>query len=198
MPNQSTPGSIGNDLFVPNIPITSSGRAIQFRLGFATEWGLESGLFSQEFVLTLHDEAGAELDSMILVVRVDVPPAVALRIVGASGNSPLKRINLGILDPEAVNTSDPFGLRVWSTSPYRVEFVSENLGTLRKVNGDATIPYSLRMSGAEVNLEGTNVRVFAEGTEALGDLHPLRVTVEPFFAEAGRYSDRIQVSVSAI
>lgn len=198
LPNLSTVGAIGDDLLIPNIPTTSNGRALPFRLGFPTEWGLQAGLYSQEFVLSLHDQTGALLDTMVLVVRIDVPPAVALRIVGASGNSPIKRINLGILDPDAINRSDPFGLRIWSTSPYRVEFQSENLGSLRHNNGEGEIPYSLLMSGSEVNLEGTNVRVFTEHTSSLGDLHPLRVLVQPFFAEAGRYSDRVEVSVSAI
>ncbi|MEP0191733.1 MAG: hypothetical protein ABJP70_14035 [Erythrobacter sp.] len=198
LPNQSTPGSIGSDLFVPNIPVVSSGRMVPFRLGFATEWGLERGNFAQEFVLTLHDQAGTELDSMILIVRIDVPPAVALRIVGASGDNPVRRINLGILDPQEINRSDPFGLRIWSTSPYQVEFSSENMGKLRKTTSLATIPYSLRMSGSEVDLEANDLRVFAQGTGSLGDFHPLRVVVDPFFAEAGNYSDRIQVSVSAI
>lgn len=198
LPNLSTTGSVGDDLFIANIPVNSAGRSVPFRLGFPTEWGLQAGLYSQEFVLSLHDQAGDLLDTMILVVRIDVPPAVALRIVGASGNSSIRRINLGTLDPDAVNRSDPFGLRIWSTSPYRVEFVSENLGKLRHTNGDSEIPYDLLMSGSEVDLEGANVRVFTEHTSSLGDLHPLRVLVEPFFAEAGRYSDRVQVSVSAI
>ena len=183
---------------MPNIPIISSGRTVPFRLGFATEWGLERGSIAQEFVLTLHDQAGTELDSMILIVRIDVPSAVALRIVGASGNNPVRRINLGILDPQEINRSDPFGLRIWSPAPYQVEFSSENMGKLRKTTSLATIPYSLRMSGAEIDLEANDQRVFPRGTGSLGDFHPLRVVVDPFFAEAGNYNDRIQVSVSAI
>lgn len=198
LPNESIPGSIGTDLFIPVIPGTRNGRAVPFRLGIPTEWGVAADVYREEFVVTLHDEGGLLLDTMFLIVVVDIPPAVEMRIVGAAGTNRIKRINLGMLDPQETNRSDPFGLRVWSTSPYRVEFASENLGKLRKEIGDDTIPYTLRMSGAKVDLEGANSREFPQHTGALGDFHSLRVTVDPFFAEAGRYSDQVTVSVSAI
>ncbi|QFT76073.1 hypothetical protein [Erythrobacter sp. THAF29] len=198
LPNQSVPGSTGTDLFIPAIPGTNNGRAVGMRLGIPTEWGLAAARYSDEFVVTLHDEGGALLDTMIVNVLVDIPPSVSMRIVGAAGTNRVKRINLGMLDPDATTRSDPFGLRIWSTSPYRVEFASENFGKLRKTIGEASIPYTLRMGGTRVELESANSREFPHHTSALGDFHPLRVEVEPFFSEAGRYSDRVTVSVSAI
>lgn len=195
---ESTPGSTGSDLLVRGIPGAGRGRNVAFQLGFPTEWGIQSGVFSSEYVMTLHDRTGALLDTLDLSVTVDIPPSVALRIVGATGTGRVRRINLGTLDPAAANRSDPFGLRIWSTSPYRVEFVSENQGSLRHDQGRDTIPYILRMRGRDVDLRSANSREFVRHTEALGDFHPLRIVVEPFFAEAGNYSDRVQVSVTAI
>ncbi len=196
--DDATAGPINNDLFLRGVPGSRNGRAVRVQLGFPTEWGLDAGTYSREFVATLRDANGTLVDTLELSVRVNIPSAVALRIVGASGRGSVRRINLGALDPDAFTRSDPFGLRIWSTSPYRVEFTSENQGVLRHSRGRDEIPYVLRMRGEKVDLMGANGREFVEHTDSLGDLHPLRVMVDPFFAEAGKYADRVRVSVSAI
>jgi spore coat protein U-like protein len=86
---------------------------------------------------------------------------------------------------------------VWSTSPYTISFVSENEGRLRHASAPNTIDYQLFMDGSEVNVMGLPAGMEPDGTDALGDFHPLQVQVQPFRARAGAYSDRVEVTVTA-
>lgn len=198
LPDPSVGSGAGSDLPINPIPEGASGRKLRLNLIAPTPWGLGAGQVQREYLLSLVDEAGREYDRAILRVSIQIAPAVALRIVGASGRGSVRSINLGFLDPKSVNRSDPFGLRVWSTTAYRVEFLSENRGVLRHVEDRGTIPYELWMDGTRLDLSTTAAMEFPEKTSSLGDLHRLQILVQPFFSRAGQYRDRVEVTVSAI
>lgn len=195
--NDRVSGTAGSDLTVPGIPSGSGGRAVPFVAGISTDWGIASGYYSEEFQLSLIDATGATTDTSLLTIQFNVPPSVALRIVGVTGTNEVAEINLGTLDPSARNRSDPFGLRIWSTSPYSVSFLSANAGNLEQVDGKDRIPYNLMMGGRPMDVVGSSPVTFGRHTPALGDLHRLAVTVAPFNALAGNYSDRVTVTVQA-
>ena len=63
------------------------------------------------------------LDTLLLTVNINVPQAVALRVVGATGSEAIARIHLGTVSPTTTTRSDPFGVRIWSTAGYRVNLL---------------------------------------------------------------------------
>lgn len=190
--------SAHSDLIVPNAPSDDNGAGVAFQLTLPTEWGLQSGFYGDLIELALLDPTGAEVDTMSLVLNIDIPRAVALRVVGATGNTPIARIHLGTLSATAPTTSDPFGVRIWSTSGYRVNVASENRGELVHGSDLDRLPYTLDFDQREANLAGGDSFLYPQHTPSLGRLHPLRVRVEPVTARAGDYADRITVTVTAV
>lgn len=197
LPSESSAPTSGSDLFVPSIPGGTAQRAVLFNIILPTEWGINSGTRSEELLVTLLDESQNVLDTMLLYINTYIPPAAELRIVGATGGDSIAEISLGTLDADTINYSDPFAVRVWSTAPYSVFFESENRGALLHETSSSRIPYTLRMNGTRVDLTGSTPRTFGLATDALGDIHPLSIAVEPFVAQAGDYSDRVSVTVTA-
>ena len=197
LPSEGSVASTRSDVFVPGLPGGANGRAVPFTLTFPTEWGVESGTRREEMLVTLFDEQGNAADTMLLNFDIYVPPTVDLRIVGVTGGDAIAELNLGELESDRINVSDPFAVRVWSTSPYSVSFVSEGNGALIHRDGISRIPYSLSMDGAKVDLSGGTPRSVGRATGPLGDAHPLLIEVRPFVAEAGDYVDRVSVTVTA-
>ncbi|GFM28674.1 hypothetical protein [Novosphingobium sp. PY1] len=197
LPTETSPGTTSSDVYVPGISGGTNGRALPFVLTVPGEWGMAAGTRQEQLLLSLIGTDGTVFDTMILNIVIDVPPSVELRIVGVTGNNEIAGINLGTLDPQAVNVSDPFGVRIWSTSPYSVTFQSDHMGKLAHDSLGDAIPYKLRMDGSLVDVKGGQAVHFGTRTDSLGDLHPLEVTVEPFTARAGDYSDRVLVTVTA-
>lgn len=197
LPSESFPGTAASDLDIAQLPGNTNGLALPFRLTVPSDWGLAEGSQIEDLIVFLLDENGVVTDQLRLTIVLNVPPSIELRIVGATGRDVIASVNLGTLDPESVNTSSPFGIRVWSTSPYSVMFSSENNGRLVHTSAPSTIDYRLFMNGSEVNLVGLPAASEPDGTDALGDFHPLQVRVAPFRARAGDYSDRVEVTVSA-
>lgn len=195
--SETLPGTSASDLMISQLPPGPNGVSIPFRLNIASGWGLASGSQVNDLIVSLLDETGAVVDTMNLTISLTVPPAVEVRVVGVTGQSEIASINLGILDPLTTTTSDPFGVRVWSTSPYTVSFRSENEGRLMHSARADTIDYQLFMDGREVSTLGMTAAFVSSGTDALGNLHPTGVRVEPFRARAGNYSDRVEVTVTA-
>ncbi|MBC2778761.1 hypothetical protein [Parasphingopyxis marina] len=193
----STP-TIDSDLLIPNAPGGTQGRAVPFQLTLPSEWGMRSGLYSEQIELALLDPSGTEVDTMLLTINVRIPQAVAIRVVGATGTNDLTRINLGNLSSTAATRSDPFGVRVWSTSGYLVSFASENNGQLAHEGNLDQIDYELYFDGQNVNLAGGDSFLFADFTPSLGRVHPLRARVGPVTARAGHYEDRVTITVTAV
>lgn len=197
LPSEVSVPSTRSDVFVPGLPSGANGRAVPFRLTFPTEWGIASGSRREEILVTLLDDQGNVVDTMLLYFDIHVPPSVDLRIVGATGANSIAEIDLGDLESGRVNVSDPFAVRVWSTSPYSLSFSSEGSGALIHRDGLGRIIYSLRMNGAKVDLTGGTSLSVGRATSALGDAHPLLIEVPPFVANAGDYADRVSVTVTA-
>lgn len=195
--SETLPGTAASDLTIPQLPPGQNGLSVPFRLNIPSGWGLASGSQVNDLIVSLLDESGAVVDTMNLTISLTVPPSVEVRVVGVTGHSEIASINLGILDPLTTTTSDPFGVRVWSTSPYTVSFRSENDGRLMHSARADKIDYQLFMDGREVSTLGMAAAFVPSGTDALGNLHPAGVRVEPFRARAGNYSDRVEVTVTA-
>ena len=121
-----------------------------------------------------------------------------MRLVGATGTETIRSINLGTIGKERPNQSDPFGVRVWSTSPYSVSFTSENAGVLAHEAGLDQIPYDLRMDNMLVNLVTGSEFTIPSVAPPLGIIHRLSVRAGPATARAGSYSDRVTVTVSPL
>ncbi|MEE4209938.1 MAG: hypothetical protein V2I43_11785 [Parvularcula sp.] len=198
LPSDISAASSSSDLFIPGIPGGGIGsRVIPLRFAFPIEWGISSGVTSETLLVQLIDETGTAFDELVLTVNLTVLPTVEMRIVGATGSDRIARLDLGTLNPRIINRSDPFGVRVWSTSPYTVTFASNNVGNLAHETASDRIEYELRAAGRIVDLSGSSPGALGRKTDALGDFHPLEILVPPFVAQAGQYSDRVTVTVSA-
>lgn len=190
--------TLNSDLIIPNAPAGPQGRAVPFQITIPSEWGLKAGNYGEQIELSLLDVNGVEVDSLLLNINIRVPEAVALRVVGATGNGDVARINLGNLSSSAVTTSDPFAVRIWSTSGYRVAFASDNGGRLVHADNLDRFAYKLYFDGQSVNLAGADSFVFPDHTPSLGRIHPLRVEAGPVRARAGFYEDRVTVTVTPV
>lgn len=200
LPDESTGGSSDSDIDIANAPPGPQGRNIPFHIAIATEWGLRAGTYVEKLQLSLFDDAGNITDRSTLTITIIIPAAVSIRIVGAvgrGGGGPA-RVDLGELSKTEETRSDPFGARIFSTAPHVVSFVSANLGNLLHENARDQIPYRLRFDGTLVNLAGANEFVYPFHTPQAGVMRPLDITVPPVVAPAGRYSDRVTVSVTAM
>lgn len=195
--NESQPGTSASDLAIANLPSGNNGANFPFRISVASGWGMASGSQTDDLLVLLLDQTGAVVDTMMLTITFDVPPAVEVRVVGVTGQNAIASIDLGELNPRETTVSAPFGVRIWSTSPYTVSFLSQNQGSLVHGNLTSKISYRLFMDGQQINVRGAPAAYVPQPTNALGDLHPLNVRVEPFVARAGEYSDRVEVTVTA-
>lgn len=187
-----------SDLPVANAPSDDRGANVAFQLTLPTEWGLQSGFYGEQIELSLLDPAGAEVDTLTLSLNIDIPRAVALRVVGATGDTSVARIHLGTLSSTEPTASDPFGVRIWSTAGYRVSVLSENRGELVHSSNLDRLPYELDFDRHAVDLRGADSFLYPLHTSSLGRLHPLRVRVGPVNARAGDYADRVTVTVTAV
>lgn len=201
LPNPASGGTADSDVVVANAPPGPQGRAVPFQIGVPTEWGLRAGTYVEQLQLMLIDGAGNVADRSTLTLTIIIPPAVSLRLVGAviggEGGGPAQ-VDLGSLSSTQETRSQPFGARIFSTAPYAVRFSSVNLGNLLHEHGREQIPYRLYFDGALVNLEGANAFPYLQHTPKAGVLRPLNIAVPPVVALAGRYSDRVTVTVTAM
>ncbi|MGB3626961.1 MAG: hypothetical protein WA989_14105 [Henriciella sp.] len=177
------------------IPANSDLR-IAFNFAIDLDWGTRSGSYNQRFLLSLIDEATTTQTALTEInLLLDVPPAIRLRFVGNND-----RLDLGALSDETTTVSPPFGLRIFSTSPYEVAVSSENQGALVQQNGRARIPYFMKLAGRQLDLAvAADILTFANSPGRLGRVLPIIVLVPPAKNRlAGRYSDTVTVTVSTI
>lgn len=198
LPTEASAATAESDFLVNGIPGGANGRAVPFIVTVPTRWGIEAGFRSEQFLLTLLDAAGEVLDRHVLTINMQIPSSVSMRLVGATGTETIRSINLGTIGKERPNQSDPFGVRVWSTSPYSVSFTSENAGVLAHEAGLDQIPYDLRMDNMLVNLVTGSEFTIPSVAPPLGIIHRLSVQAGPATARAGSYSDRVTVTVSPL
>lgn len=197
LPRETAPGSSSSDLRISQVPAGRNGFSLPFQLGVPSGWGALSGTQTEDLEIQLVDDLGQVVDTLPLTIQIVIPPAAEVRLVGATGTDPIARIDLGELDPTTLNVSERFGVRVWSTSAYTVQFQSQNRGELVHSENRGRIPYELLMDQRPVSVVGGIAKQVPNGTDALGEVHPLLLQVRPFNARAGDYSDRVQVTVTA-
>lgn len=201
LPASDAGGTTRSDVVLANAPAGPSGRAVPFQIGVETEWGLRAGTYVEQLELSLVDSGGTITDRKKLTITITIPAAVSIRLVGAviggGGGGPAS-IDLGTLSSSAETRSQPFGARILSTSPYVVSLNSINSGKLAQDEGSAEILYRLTFDGALVDLSGANLFPYLSATPKSGDFRPMSLVVTPVSAPAGRYSDRITVTLSAL
>lgn len=201
LPDLSSGGTTESDVVIANAPPGPQGRAIPFQIGVPTEWGLRAGSYVEQLQLSLVDDAGNVVDRATLTLTIVIPSAVSLRLVGAvvggEGSGPAQ-VDLGNLSTSTETHADRFGARILSTAPYVVSLSSVNRGYLLHEHGREQVPYRLYFDGNLVDLAGSNEFPYFSHTPKAGDQHPISVVVPPVVAIAGRYSDRVTVTVTAI
>lgn len=200
LPDESSGATTDSDVDIANAPPGTPGRNVPFHLELPTEWGLRAGTYTEQLRLTLFDETGAITDRSTLTITIVIPVTVSIRLIGAVGggvDGPA-RVDLGELSKTTETRSDPFGALIFSTAPYVVNFDSDNLGNLMLEGGSERIPYELSFDGAPVNLSGANEFPYPTPTPKTGRIEPLSIVVQPVVAPAGRYSDRVTVTVTAM
>ncbi len=194
-------GTVDSDVIVADAPSGQQGRAIPFQIGVPTEWGLRAGTYVERLQLLLVDRNGNVADRSTLTVNVVIPPAVSLRLIGAVIGGETRgpaQIDLGNLSNTRETRSQRFGALILSTAPYVVRFTSANRGNLLHEQGSELIPYRLYFDGALVDLAGSPEFPYLQATPRGGDRRAMNIVVPPVVALAGRYSDRITVTVSAL
>jgi hypothetical protein len=197
LPLAGSAGTVNSDVEIENVPSNNQGRAVPFQITVPSGWGLKDGAYSEQLELSLLDSTGSSVDTFRLTINIIVPRAVALRIVGASGTDAIRRLNLGTLSSVGPTVSDPFGVRIWSTSPYRMTVRSANHGRLLHTNGSDQIEYRLTLDGELMNLTEESEVSVPGHTGSEGRMHPLVARVERVTAPAGDYHDRLTLTVSA-
>jgi len=192
-----TVGSAENQ-FLVTIPKKSTGQTFPLQIAAPTEWGIQSGQYVEQLQLSLVNDRGEVMDRLPLNLVLDIPKTVDVMFVGATGTGQTSTINLGDLSQTEETRSLPFGVKIWSTSNYAFGFSSENNGRLLHREGRDAIPYELRMDNRRVPLDdGANFSSSGQ-SERNGDIYRLRVAVPPRRSVAGRYQDRVTVTVSAL
>lgn len=166
---------------------------IIYRFAVRADWNSKAGDYYEELVLTVYDDQTNEaLDTARAQVFLGVPPSTNIRFVGNS-----KRLDLGTISPNGVTRSPPFGIRVFSTSPYKLTVTSTNGGVLTNSAASAEIDYRMDLDGQAVDLGTGEERFYSEPTGNLGKVMQVRVTVGPQPNKpAGTYRDLITVSVT--
>ena len=195
-PSEGVGGS--SDLDV-TVPASTAGRTLNFQATASTDWGILSGQFVERLQASLIDRSGVVIDRMAVNLVLQVPKTVDVMFVGAMGTGRTSTVNLGELSAAAPTESPPFGVRIWSSSPYSFAFVSENRGQLVHDMGMDQIPYRLVIDGLQQALDGTAAPMNGmQASGSGGDFYPLRLTVPARRSVAGNYADRITVSVTAL
>lgn len=197
----SAGGTPQSDVEIANVPLGQRGQSVPFRVEVPTEWGLTAGTYTDRLELLLFDRTGTLVDRTNLNVTIVVPATVSVRFVGAvigGGFGSGARIDLGTLSTSERTRSQPFGARIFSTAPYLVNVASANLGNLAHVDLGSEIPYRLYFDGVQVDLAGTSAFTYLAPTARTGVTRPMSLEVSPATVPAGRYNDRITLTVSAL
>lgn len=181
------------------IPLSGASTTVNFQAVVPTEWGLTAGEHLENLQLSLLNQAGVVVDRMKLDLVVDIPKVVDVMFVGSTGTGRTTSVELGQIEQMSETRSEPFGVRIWSSSGYGFTFSSENSGSLRHEQDLDAIPYQLAVNGVSYTLDNVSSRFTSNvSTAAGGDLYRLSIMVPARRNVAGNYHDRLTVSVNAI
>ena len=200
LPDRAAAGTPGSELSIANAPRGPQGRVVPIQIALPTEWGLRAGTYTDQLEVLLIDQAG-NVEARKLTVTIVIPATASLRLVGAvvgGGPGGPAQVDLGTLSSSRPTQAENFGARIFSTEQYSVRLTSSNRGRLRHENADAQIAYKLFFDGRLADLEGGTEYAYSGPTPRLGDFRPMRIVVDPVFADAGNYADRITVTVTAM
>lgn len=169
-------------------------RTFDYNVATSIGWDLPAGSYTRRLRFNLV-EAGtnSEVDQEEIEFDVTVPLSSQIDFVGNIDQIALGRLSLG-----RENFSPPFGIRVYSTSSYNMQFESENAGNMRKEDGTALLPYLMTLKGRELNLAsgGDTINGLSKPAD-IGDVFNVVVRVNPEpTTPAGFYADRVNVTVT--
>ncbi|MGV7119242.1 hypothetical protein ACVENA_00700 [Sphingopyxis sp. 550A] len=195
-------GAMSNPNASTQITIAGGAKiSIPYEVSFGAGWDLQAGNYEQYLIFQLFEpDAPTELASHRTRLDLEIPAMARIRFAGASGAQGPAKIEMGDLSPVAPTSSPPFAIRVFSTSVYRMEFSSQNNGTLLRVGGSERIPYHLSVDGRPLNLNAASdgVDVTSHPGPA-GSVHPLSIVIDPDpTRHAGTYNDRVTITVTPI
>lgn len=174
-------------------------RPVIYGVAVPVNWGMQSGDYRQQLVFAVSEESNnVALSTSQVLLKLEIPATARIRFAGAGGPRGA-RINLGTLSTVSRTVSQPFAMRVLSTSAYQLRLSSQNGGNLRRVDGPDLIPYRLTVGGVPFNMAtGGQINV-GQHTSSQGDVHSVQVMVDPDPTwHAGDYSDRVTVDVTPI
>ena len=174
--------------------------SVGYTVNVPVNWGMRSGDYHQQLVFALSEDTGnAPLDTAQVRLNLEIPATARIRFAGVGGEGGAARIDLGELSTTMRTVSQPFAVRVLSTSGYQLRFASQYGGVLRRTDGPEVIPYRLSVDGRPFNMTtGDQINV-GEHTGSQGDVHAVSIAVDPDPTwHAGKYTDRVTVAVTPI
>lgn len=202
VPVPTLAGAANNGGFGSEFVVPANGQvSIPYDVRMSVGWGSEAGTFTEDLIFQIFDSRpGRPVLSQITQLVLEIPKVALIRFAGASGVDGPASIEMGPLSPTAPTRSPPFALRVLSTAGYRMDFTSENMGSLRRIGGVNPIPYEMTVRGVNLNLDGVSDPIqSARHTSSVGDVYPVKIVIQPDPEyPAGLYSDRVTVTVTAI
>lgn len=173
---------------------------LSFGVAVPVNWGMKAGEYRQQLVFGVSEDGGnTPLATSQVLLRLEIPATARIRFAGAAGQPGAARINLGELSTTTRTVSQPFAMRVLSTSAYQLRFSSEFGGRLRRTDGPDVIVYRMLVDGAPMNMVTGDMISVGQHTSARGDVHNVSVIVDPDPTwHAGNYTDRVTVDVTPI
>lgn len=154
-------------------------------------WGHRAGTYVETIEARVSDAKGNERELITIKVRITIPAAVDLDLVGPGAEGPID------LTPRAdvERSSGEIMVHSDSTKPYILTF--QGRGRMVDGTGANFIPYTLYFDNAPVDLtSGSSFRKFANHTPVDGDHRPLYITVPAMRPAAGSYSDQVTLTIS--
>ncbi|MBA4752101.1 MAG: hypothetical protein H2055_07730 [Sphingopyxis sp.] len=189
------PSAVGSGNLSFPVQIGSEAeQRLNYDVSVKLDWDLAAAPYEQRINFRLVDRTTSRvLDETQISLIVIVPLSSRLDFVGNSN-----RLDLGVIALDRPTTAPPFGVRVYSTSGYNLQFASENSGALISREGTGRLPYRMTVEGRELDLSAGSDRLLsADKSGATGDIYGVGVTVLPDANQrAGSYSDRVTVTVT--
>lgn len=173
-------------------------RSILYRLVVDTDGIRAAGDFTQNLVITAQDRQLRTFGASPLVVGITVLPSARISLAGAYSISDGQAMaDLGELRPGPAPV--PLNLRVRSTGQYNLSVTSANSGRLRLGTSNWSIPYQMVIGGNPLNMRGSETISIDPGDGIRLNNLPIQFMIgDTTDRRAGRYSDTVSISISAL